>query len=399
MPTPYYKKTAQILSIIILSIAHLHTKQSHTQAESHIINYQKNPSQSPPWLNKLKRLSQGSNEKFRILQIGDSHTAGDFFTQQLRTRLQIQWGNGGQGWIYPHKITGQRIANIQYEEGEGWQILTSRKDNATFPMGGIIARSQGIAFASLSTKQNNHDNNQITFSVRPILAEHPLNIIDGNGNTHSLTGNPENINWQYLSINQAPLPLSYQTHPNDIWEIGYINIENQQPGIIVSAMGINGAQWQHWEKWRAGWTRDLAETQADLIIIAYGTNEAFDPQIDLHHTYQQWQHYIELIQDTLPNAGILIIGAPESLKNRKGKCGTRPPALTNIQQQQQRLAKNKGLLYWSWQQAMGGNCSMKKWIQQGLGRNDGVHFSAQGYQTAADDLANQIIKLVQTHQE
>ena len=42
-----------------------------------------------PWIDKLRSLRQGRAEVFRIVQIGDSHTAGDFFTggQQYCCRL------------------------------------------------------------------------------------------------------------------------------------------------------------------------------------------------------------------------------------------------------------------------------------------------------------------------
>lgn len=395
MTVTKFKKLILLISMVAWANCYPVFEQNHASAAS-LLDYQHSAiSAQTPWITKLKRIAHGSNEKFRILQIGDSHTAGDFFTHQLRTRLQQQWGNGGLGWVYPYKVSGQRMATVNYEEGSGWQVFTSRKDNMLFPMGGVVARSGGISFVSLNNKQETlHNHHHITFTVKPILAEYPIDIIDGQGNVFEISIDPENMNWQYLSIDNVGLPIQYQTHPGDIWELGYINIENNQPGIIVSAMGINGAQWNNWSKWRPAWTRDLAETKADLIIIAYGTNEAFDDKFDVIASYQQWSKYIDLIRDTLPEAGILIIGAPESLQNRRGGCGTRAVSLTSVQQQQKYLAEKKGLLYWSWQEAMGGHCSMKKWIQQGLGRTDGVHFSAQGYQQAADDLADAIIQMV-----
>ena len=47
-----------------------------------------------PWMKKLQSVAQGGGTTFRILQIGDSHTAGDFFTDTLRKRLQKAWGDG-----------------------------------------------------------------------------------------------------------------------------------------------------------------------------------------------------------------------------------------------------------------------------------------------------------------
>jgi hypothetical protein len=38
---------------------------------------------------------------------------------------------------------------------------------------------------------------------------------------------------------------------------------------------------------------------------------------------------------------------------------------------------------------------MKNWMAQGLAAKDGVHFSAQGYETAADKLADSLIRFAQ----
>ena len=59
-----------------------------------------------PWIDKLRSLRQGRAEVFRIVQIGDSHTAGDFFTGGLRAALQERWGNAGAGWVWPVAVAG-----------------------------------------------------------------------------------------------------------------------------------------------------------------------------------------------------------------------------------------------------------------------------------------------------
>ena len=42
---------------------------------------------------------------------------------------------------------------------------------------------------------------------------------------------------------------------------------------------------------------------------------------------------------------------------------------------------------------MGGECSMKSWMSQGLAAKDGVHFSGKGYRQAADRLADSLIQM------
>lgn len=95
----------------------------------------------------------------------------------------------------------------------------------------------------------------------------------------------------------------------------------------------------------------------------------------------------------MPDTAILIMGAPESLKSTTTSCGLRPKRLDEIQAMQRRIAQKNGLLFWSWEDAMGGKCSMNKWIKNKYARNDGVHFTATGYQQSANSLSTQLIEL------
>ncbi len=45
--------------------------------------------------------AKAPTSQLRILQFGDSHTAADFFTGELRTRFQSTYGNGGLGFQFP----------------------------------------------------------------------------------------------------------------------------------------------------------------------------------------------------------------------------------------------------------------------------------------------------------
>lgn len=337
-------------------------------------------SSRPTWLSKLQKLDRSSDGKFRILQIGDSHTAGDLFTEQLRLRLQQKWGNGGIGWVYPSTVKGQRSAAVRYDGS--WQTVSSRSVSDDFPLGGIIAKTNGSS-VTISAKDGSSGERQISVFAKPVLPEQTLSF-NGREVPAGSSG------WQIIRSNgRLPLTLS-SSMP---WDIGYINIENPGRGVTVSALGINGAQLTHWSKWRPSWQDDLAQTRADLVILAYGTNEAFARDLDITATEQSWRSYIRQIKQSLPDAGILILGAPESLKSTSGSCGTRPATLSSIQQMQQRIARDEKIMYWSWQNAMGGECSMKSWMSQGLAAKDGIHFSGKGYRQAADRLADSLIQM------
>lgn len=252
-------------------------------------------SNRPAWLNKLQQLNNTSDGKFRIIQVGDSHTAGDYFTDRLRRRLQQKWGNGGIGWVYPNTVKGQRMATVRYS-GSGWNTISSRKSHSDFSFGGIEARADGGS-VTLSAADGSMDMQQISIFGKPVWSEQTL-IVNGREIPAKQNG------WQLLHTN-ASLPMTLSSSMP--WQIGFINIERPGRGVTVSAMGINGAQLSQWSKWRPGMWEDLAQTKADLIILAYGTNEAFSGNLDISSTERTWRNYIRQIKNTLPNAGILIL--------------------------------------------------------------------------------------------
>lgn len=346
------------------------------------------------WQQKLNRLHQGENVKFRIVQLGDSHTAGGFLTDELRRVLQKRWGDGGIGWIYPNQISGQRNGLVSYSSNQ-WPIFNSlKKDKHTveFPIGGMV--TQTLAQHNLIIRPNigTDEPQNIQLMLKPITPAAILSIHDANGVGHVLQAFP-NQHWQNFAL-QIRLPISVNAVDHHVWQMGLINIENMNPkGVVVSALGINGAKLAHSQNWRSQWYADLAQTEADLVILAYGTNEAFDSQMNAVQVEQYWQYVLQNIRYRLPEAGILVLGAPESLIHKTGGCGTRPANLTTMQQIQQKVAQQAGAMYWSWQDVMGGECSMKHWMAKKWAQADGVHFTPQGYHQIGARLAEAVIQM------
>lgn len=325
------------------------------------------------------------HQKLRVLQLGDSHTAGDYFTDELRQRLQQKLGDGGIGLVFPYAVKGQRTATIAYD-GQGWNVNSSRGGQGDFPLGGVIA-SATQASQTLSSKQQANQPQQITFTLKPHHSKSKLEIVSG-GKKQTISGLSVG-KWQHRQIT-AQLPLTLKAGGMDL---GAINLEhNKTGGVVVSALGINGAKLSQTEKWRNDWTSDLKQSQANVVILAYGTNEAFNDRLDVTETEQLWRSTIQKIRRHLPKSKIVLLGAPESLRSTTGECGVRPTMLDRVQEMQQRLAAQEKVLFWSWEKAMGGRCSMKKWINQGLASKDGVHFTSEGYKTVAARFATDLLK-------
>lgn len=319
-------------------------------------------------------------KKLHILQVGDSHTAGDYFTDQIRKRLQADIGDGGLGFAYPIDLKAQRTARHGYQSFGVTTLNSKTQQQADYTLGGVsILPTQADSFVKLTSQFYQGDRQNAKIMVKGNIGQ-GLKISDMNGfRTLPLSEQ----GWQMLETN-IQFPVQFQLEKGMV--LGGYWLDRGYGGR-VSAMGINGAKQNYWQRWQ-NLPISLRQSQADLVILAYGTNEAFAPDID--EQIGAVQYAITNIKQNLPNAVILIVNAPESLKSTQGTCGIRANHLDQVRQNLRQLAQQNATLYWDWQEAMGGECSMKTWIEQGLGAKDGVHFSKIGYQTAGDDLYNNL---------
>lgn len=329
-----------------------------------------------------------------VVQLGDSHTAADLLTDSLRTALSQRLGSGGMGWGMPMYIPGQRLTKYGYEN-IGWQPLSSRtQHNGNYTLGGMLAVPK-FSGASLTIKAKQDEPTQtILASIRQGGNDQPLLGTDANGRKFQIAAPVLNGTWQMVEFN-AKFPITVKAQNNTQTAIGGWWAKNQNSqGAIVSALGINGAELGQWERWNdRGWKSELAQVKPNLIILAYGTNEAYNANVDITSEKQILEKTISALRSASPKTSILILSAPESLKNTSGSCGTRPIQLTAFQAMQKQVANEQNTLFWDWQKAMGGSCSMKGWISQGLARGDGVHFSANGYQRLGQQLAQDLLSL------
>jgi lysophospholipase L1-like esterase len=147
------------------------------------------------------------------------------------------------------------------------------------------------------------------------------------------------------------------------------------PGVSYAALGANGAQ--------AAWllrsdpaifASVLRREAPDLVVLAYGTNEAslwdFEPE-----AYRRgMKSVLERFRTALPGTAILLLGPPDAVLAK-----AKPGALAEVSRIQAELARQSGALFVSQRAAMGGDGSMPAWAREGLALRDRVHFAPEGY--------------------
>ena len=369
----------------ILSASVLCTVMAQTSSANELSNF------NEPNVAKLNSAIQ--NRKVHIIQFGDSHTAADVMTGVMRTQLQSTLGNGGMGWGMPMYFAGQRLELYGYDNS-GWQPISSRTNhNENYSLGGLLAVPKfSGATLTIKAKQSQAAQNMMV-SLRQASSDGAFSAVDATGKRFSIEAPIKNNSWKMVKFT-AVLPFTITANNVSNSAIGGWWGENASGGgAIVSALGINGAELSNWNHWNSEWRNELAAVAPDLVILAYGTNEAYNDNLNVEQAKSILMDKIQKIRQASPNTAVMIVSAPESLKNTVGECGSRPVKLTAVQNMQYQVAQSMHTLYWNWQQAMGGSCSMKKWIGQGLGRSDGVHFSSSGYNKIGKMMANDLLNL------
>ncbi len=379
---------AVVVFVVLLSLA-------PSSWATHIEDFG-DPKASALW-QSFRQLQQQQRQKpLRIIQLGDSHTAGDYFTGHLRQSLQRDFGNAGIGWLTPGYIPNQRSAQVLMRHPETWRVVDSKqaKHSGTFPLGGLIQKPAGQSNMEIRLKD---------------LSPQGLWRV-------TLWQQAPRQPWKLLRTDQKTQPFSKQGSTRSAWHRVETTIQGQQlhgmklvapkggklagivldkqhtPGVTLDALGITGSVAAVINRWDvATLEQQLRWRDPQLIILAYGTNEAFSNDFQVENYESELVKSIQLLRRLSPNAAILVMGAPASAKTKppfvKTDCRLPlPPALERVQQSQRKIAQQQRTLYWDWALAMGGNCAVNQWRQQQpeLMRPDLVHLSKEGYELSAE---------------
>ena len=138
---------------------------------------------------------------------------------------------------------------------------------------------------------------------------------------------------------------------------------------------------------------NLERRDPDLIIVAYGSNEVTDSDLDLEEYSENFATLLKRFREAAPRASILVLGPPDRAvrEGRRWKTASRMPALVAAQRRQ---ALKDGAAFYDLFKAMGGPGSVERWatLTQPLAQADRVHLTAAGYRLVADWINSELIR-------
>ena len=374
------------------------------------------------------------DRRLTILQLGDSHTAADFFTGRVRDRLQQAFGAGGEAILAPGRPhIGVRSALFSTDATSDWSYESFQRsdDRKRVHISGYNAVAHH-ASATLTYKSRNdrvYDDAQVSFLEQPnggkaevLLDGRSVGEVDLEGGANrevTFDAHPKNgqgfRELQVRALSDAPVTVSD------------VEVERAGDGVSFLSIGYPGATVGAVERLDSGnLAEDIRRLAPDVIVLSFGTNEGFNDNLDVNAYIAQYEQFIRRLQALRPGMKIVIVGPSDAARpagqrhcegvgqncgagasvqtasmESSGKCRFPiPPKLNLVREAQRKLAAKIGAAFWDWSSAQGGICGAQVWAAANppLMAHDYVHMTLDGYKQSADRFADFLIPLIEGRQ-
>ena len=344
---------------------------------------------------KINKLILKGEGQLKILQIGDSHIQADYFSNRMRENIQTfaQGIIGSRGFIFPYYIA-------QTNNPENYRVYYSGKWENTkniFPNNDELGFS-GISITTYDTNSyfkivlNNHkflfhDFNKV--KIYQSLKDSSFQLVV----PEYISSEIEDKNCEYSTfyLNENTDSITFYFRITDSIQKKFtlygIELENDDPGIIYSSVGVNGAETNSYTKCRL-FEEQLKIHKPDWIILSLGTNDAYSKFFQSESFKNNLTLLINKIRNVLPDVFILITCPTDSYYRRKYPNKNIPIVVENII----KVATENNCAVWNLYEIMGGSSSIKKWLNSGLAASDKIHFTKAGYNIQGDLLFNAFLQ-------
>lgn len=342
------------------------------------------------FFSSLQQLGAGTrSEHVRVLWLGDSHTAADYLSGAVRSALAERFGDGGPGFVRigtkPYRHDGLKLVR----DGK-WNVdpdppaRRSPQGDGIFGLAGTRAEpGAGASFSlQLAPATGAGADETASFELSYLLpkgssfelelgekrltvGESTSNDVASSGIAHLKLSAPLRSRLLLLPRSGTPRLL------NAVVE------RTSKAGVVLDATGIDGARLETPLAWNEdALVAEVSRRAPQLLVIAYGTNEAFDAlRVDKYPA--QLAELLRRLRRGAPAASCLVLG-PTDAPLGEGSV----PRVAEVAAALQQGAAQQGCSFASLQQLMGGEGSFARGMKakEKLCQNDKLHLTPRGYQ-------------------
>ncbi len=339
-----------------------------------------------PFFEQLYRHQKGDIPgPLRILHYGDSHTAADEWTGDLRNRFQEKFGDGGSGFsLAGRPYAGYRRFDVRSGSTRGWHtegLVGKAPGDGIYGLG-------GISMSTMSPRESVYllaDCQEFELFYLQQPGGGAIQIYDNGSPVERISteGTPAPGYYHYEAV---PGQHKFEVETLDrapVRLFGWV-AENAR-GVTYEELGINGAQASIALNWDEETLKSNIERRNPaLIVLAYGTNEAGRKDWTVDSYRDMFIQLIGRFRTDAPTATILVIGPPDRYIHTRSKGWIPMDNIDLIVEGQRQAAAATGCAFWDLRAKMGGKGAMKEWVMAGMAQGDYVHFTGPGYRMIGD---------------
>lgn len=368
------------------------------------VGYLDGPDHLAHFFQRLASLDDGhAHDDVRILQYGDSHTASDMGTAAFRGHMQARFGDGGRGFVSigrPWKTyvqDGVRGYMTDEFEPERMRLMDplSGGDGCFGLLGvGIAAQAPGArAWTHIAARFSRVE---LDYWQGPRGGSFDV-LVDGAraGRVATRAAQPGS-GFTGFDVADAAHQVEVRTVGDGEVRVFGMTLDRAQAGVVVDALGINGAQIFTALRWNEDHFAEQVRHQApDLVVLAYGTNEALEPHLEDAPYERGLVDLLGRVSRAAPGAACMLLGPPDLARWTKGTRGYHTwPRVLEIAAIQRRVAAAAGCAFYSQIDAMGGPGSIAAWAEEPEPRAQGdrTHLTRSGYAQVGAALAADMLR-------
>lgn len=329
----------------------------------------------------------------RIAVVGDSYIEGDIFTQDLRAKLQSEYGGSGVGYMGLHSdFPGFRRSVRQ--SGSGWTVHEiGKKDSVTAyePLAEHYYTPQSGATATY--KGTDKVANADSWNVSRLL------LIAPEGGTVTVTtdlGSQEfqleaaSDSVQSVEVAGATALATFEASETSIVALGAW-LETSR-GIGVDCMSSRGFSGLTLEEISPSLARQMSNyVDYQLIVLEFGINAMSPGQKNFNVYRRAIVRVVDHLRQCYPGADILIMGIGDRGEKRSGEVRSMSSVPYMIDAQRQ-AASEAGCMFWDTREAMGGEDAIVEWTRRGLTNKDYIHMTHKGGERLATEFYNALME-------
>lgn len=342
---------------------------------------------------RLYALEQQKGKRVRIAYYGDSMTDGDLIVQDLRKSYQAKYGGMGVGYVPIMSESAQSRQSVTHKYSNNFKMvsfLNVKKPQKPFGVSGQVyfvkdtVKQSWVSYAggkmqnmtmlyspTLYYGSSNNKRGEIVVITNKDTIVKKLNINSELNRLKLAEGSVKEIKVTFKHADSIPI------YGFDFSGAGGVQVDNfssrGNSGLPISLFKTSLMQ------------KYQSNLDYSLIVLHYGANVLNYGSLDYSWYTKKMGAVVQHLKQCFPNASILVISTADKSSKVDGVMQT-DKAVVPLMKAQRKYAMETHTGFFNLYEAMGGNGSMVKWVEEAPAKanKDYTHFNHRGATAIAE---------------